>query len=45
MLPTLLHPRSRGALSLRSTDPFAPPVLAFNYLAEEEDVRAWGGLM
>jgi choline dehydrogenase len=32
-----LRPTSRGAIRLRSADPFAPPVIAPNYLATEED--------
>ncbi|MBA0126735.1 GMC family oxidoreductase N-terminal domain-containing protein [Haloechinothrix sp. YIM 98757] len=36
---TLLHPRARGTVSLRSSDPEAPPLINYQYLAEEEDVR------
>lgn len=35
--PVLLHPESRGQVSLRSADPAAPPRIRFNYLAEEKD--------
>lgn len=30
-------PKSRGAVSLRSSDPAAPPEILFNYLVEEQD--------
>ncbi len=31
----------RGTLKLRSTDPFAPPAMQFNYLSTENDRREW----
>src|SRR5205085_330306 len=34
----LLHPRSRGRVSLRSADPLAKPRIQFNALAEREDL-------
>ena len=34
----LLHPRSRGRVSLRSADPVARPRIEFNALAEPEDL-------
>ncbi len=34
----LLRPKSRGTLQLRSSDPFAKPVVDNNYLAEPEDL-------
>ena len=34
-------PKSRGRVSLRSTDPAEQPRMFFNYLAEEEDRRAY----
>jgi len=34
----LLHPRSRGRVSLRSADPLARPRIEFNALAEPEDL-------
>jgi choline dehydrogenase len=37
--PTLLHPRSRGRIRLRSSDPFAPALIHANYFGEEEDAR------
>ncbi|MFA1611662.1 GMC family oxidoreductase [Halobellus rubicundus] len=35
---TLLHPKSRGRISLASDDPFDEPVIDPNYLAHEEDL-------
>jgi choline dehydrogenase len=35
--PTLIRPHSRGSISLRSNDPFEPPVIQPNYLASEAD--------
>ncbi|MEM6947815.1 MAG: GMC oxidoreductase, partial [Pseudomonadota bacterium] len=35
-----LRPESRGAITLRSADPFDAPVIDPNYLAAEEDRRA-----
>jgi choline dehydrogenase len=37
--PTLLHPKSRGRILLRSSDPFAPALIHANYLSEEDDAR------
>jgi choline dehydrogenase len=34
----LLHPKSRGRVSLRSADPLAKPRIEFNALAEREDL-------
>nr|WP_246780615.1 GMC family oxidoreductase N-terminal domain-containing protein [Rhizobium sp. AQ_MP] len=34
----LMRPRSRGAVSLRSDDPLAPPVIRHNYLTDPHDV-------
>lgn len=34
-------PNSRGTVRLRSSDPEAPPVLAFNYLQDETDKQAF----
>jgi choline dehydrogenase-like flavoprotein len=36
--PVLLHPRSRGTVSLRSADPTAPVRIANDFLAEPEDM-------
>ena len=40
MGPTLLSPRSRGAVTLRSADPAAKPRILTNSLTEPEDVAA-----
>jgi choline dehydrogenase-like flavoprotein len=37
--PTLLCPRSRGMLTLRSANPFVPPRIDPNYLADDADLR------
>jgi choline dehydrogenase len=37
--PTLLHPESKGSISLRSTNPFEPPVIQPNYLVNEADLE------
>ncbi len=36
--PVLLHPRSRGTVTLRSADPTAPVRIVNNFLAEPEDL-------
>lgn len=36
--PTLLHPRSRGQVELRSSDPFAAPRIQYNLLADPHDL-------
>ncbi|MEM7105770.1 MAG: GMC family oxidoreductase N-terminal domain-containing protein [Bacteroidota bacterium] len=38
ILPSLLHPKSRGYVELRSGDPKAPPVIQPNFFSEEEDL-------
>ncbi len=38
--PSLLHPESRGEVTLRSADPKDPPRILFNFLKAEADVRA-----
>jgi choline dehydrogenase len=35
-----MRPSSRGALTITSADPYAPPVIDPNYFSEEQDVRA-----
>ncbi len=37
--PTLLHPRSRGSISLRSSDPSASPAIRANYFGDETDLQ------
>ena len=36
--PTLARPKSRGRITLQSTDPMAPPRILANYLAEPDDL-------
>ena len=38
ILPIILHPKSRGRITLNSTDPFDYPNIDPNYLAEKEDM-------
>ncbi|PSN35009.1 hypothetical protein C0J52_09837, partial [Blattella germanica] len=40
LIPTLLHPKSRGIISLRSKNPMDPPRIAFNYLEDEDDINS-----
>ncbi|XP_063231258.1 glucose dehydrogenase [FAD, quinone]-like [Bacillus rossius redtenbacheri] len=37
--PVVLHPKSRGRISLRSADPLAPPLIRANYLTHRDDVN------
>jgi choline dehydrogenase len=37
--PTLLRPESRGRITLRSNDPFAPPAIQPRYLESESDLQ------
>jgi choline dehydrogenase len=39
ILPTLIYPKSRGEVRLRSADPLAAPTIDPRYLSEEHDVR------
>ena len=32
------RPKSRGVIRLRSSDPFAPPIIQANYLTDQQDV-------
>jgi choline dehydrogenase len=36
--PTLLHPKSRGEIVLKSSDPFTAPVIRPRYLTEQADM-------
>ncbi|XP_033739719.1 glucose dehydrogenase [FAD, quinone]-like [Pecten maximus] len=38
-LPTLLHPKSKGTIRLKSRDPFDHPAIQPNYLQEPDDVK------
>ena len=38
LLPTLLHPKSRGEVTLASNDPFDAPVIQPNFLSAPEDM-------
>ena len=38
ILPTVLHPYSRGSVRLASTDPFQPPIIEPGYLTDGRDV-------
>lgn len=38
-LPTLLHPKSKGTIRLRSSDPFDHPLIQPNYLEHTDDVK------
>ncbi len=39
IIPTLLKPKSRGYVALRSANPFDAPVIQPNFLSEEEDLQ------
>jgi choline dehydrogenase-like flavoprotein len=41
LLPTLLRPKSRGFIRLRSSDPFEYPIIEPNYLQHPDDVRTF----
>jgi len=38
MIPIILHPKSRGSITLKSTNPFEYPNIDPNYLADQEDM-------
>lgn len=40
IFPAYLHPKSRGYITLRSSDPFDAPKIFANYLDEEQDIKA-----
>lgn len=39
MGPTLLRPKSRGSITLRSIDPFDQPNIDPNFLSDPDDVK------
>jgi choline dehydrogenase len=39
LVPVLLHPESRGQITLRSSAPYARPVISFGYLQERGDME------
>ncbi|KAJ8711520.1 hypothetical protein PYW07_008762 [Mythimna separata] len=39
IIPTVLHPKSRGRLEIASNDPFAYPKIYANYLTHPDDVK------
>ena len=39
LLPTLLRPKSRGYIKLRSSDPNIQPIIQPNYLSHSDDVK------
>lgn len=40
IIPTVLHPKSRGVLRLKSKDPLAKPYISGKYLTHPDDVGA-----
>ena len=41
LVPTILHPHSRGKVELRSRDPFAAPIIDHGYFTDPRDVDAF----
>ena len=39
MIPAIMHPKSRGRITLRTVDPFDHPDIDPNYLNHPDDVR------
>jgi choline dehydrogenase len=39
IIPAILYPQSRGSISLSSTDPFEPPIIQPNCLANDADTQ------
>jgi choline dehydrogenase-like flavoprotein len=41
LAPTWIHPKSRGTIRLKSTDPFEHPSIDPRYLEEKKDVEVF----
>lgn len=39
IFPAVLHPKSRGYITLKSSDPLDPPKIFANYLDEDHDIK------
>lgn len=39
MIPTVIHPKSRGYLTLKDNDPLTPPRIFAKYLDDPEDTK------
>lgn len=39
IVPVLLHPKSRGRVTLNSSDPFVRPVFHLNYYDDDDDLK------
>ncbi|XP_064100913.1 glucose dehydrogenase [FAD, quinone]-like [Macrobrachium nipponense] len=39
IMPEIIQPKSRGSVRLRSSNPFTPPTVDPNFLAEDDDIR------
>lgn len=39
IFPALMYPKSRGRVTLKSTDPFDDPIIDINYLDHEDDAK------
>lgn len=39
IFPAVLHPKSRGYITLKSKDPLDPPKIFANYLVEDHDIK------
>nr|CAI5869397.1 unnamed protein product [Callosobruchus analis] len=39
IIPTVLHPKSRGYLKLKNSDPLSPPLIYANYYTHPDDIK------
>nr|CAH7742514.1 unnamed protein product [Callosobruchus chinensis] len=39
IIPTVLHPKSRGYLKLKNNDPLSPPLIYANYYTHPDDIK------